>query len=239
MVCGQMVIPSNTNDKVICMSIELFTGFVGSGKSFAATKIGVTIADAPAGRKWVIANFPIKQKKTFFHWFRKKKFVDPRWIYKDNEELTVDFLVNESLKNGWNEKESSALVIFDEASIPFNARSFQRTDRMDWIKFLTQSRKFGYDVIFITQDARMIDKQIRALCEYEVVHKKLNNMFAFKWLNMFRLTLFAGVSYWNGLNAKYTKGQLRLYFYSKSVADRYDTLRLFDNVAKPKTQEGL
>lgn len=220
------------------MAIELFTGFVGSGKSYAATKIGTMIADARIGKKYVIANFPIKPKRKLLSKipFVKKYIKNPemncRWIYKDNESLTVDFLVSESLKNGWNEKEGSALVIFDEASIPFNARNYQRSDRMEWIKFLTQSRKFGYDVIFITQDARMIDKQIRSLCEYEVVHKKLNNMFAFKWLSMFRITLFAGVSYWNGLNAKYTKGQLRLYFYQSSIADRYDTLRLFDSYEK-------
>lgn len=216
------------------MAIELFTGFVGSGKSYAATKIGCTIADAPAGKKYVIANFPIKAKTKFLAKvpFIKKYIKNPqkncRWIFKDNDELTVDFLISESLKRGWDKKEGSALVIFDEASIPFNARSFQRADRMEWINFLTQSRKFGYDIIFITQDARMLDKQIRVLCEFEVVHKKLNNMFAFKWLSLFRITLFAGVSYWNGLNAKYTKGQLRLYTYKKSVADRYDTLRLFD-----------
>lgn len=211
------------------MSIELFTGFVGSGKSYAATKIGCNIADAPMSKRWVIANFPIKPKRKSFSFLRKKnKYNEPRWIFKDNEELTVQFLVETSLENKWNEKEGSCLLIFDEASIPFNARSFQRGDRMEWIKFLTQSRKFGYDVIFITQDARMIDKQIRALCEYEVTHKKLNNMAALKWLSMFRVTLFAGVSYWNGLNARYTKGQLRLYFYQSSIADRYDTLRLFE-----------
>lgn len=212
------------------MSIELFTGFVGSGKSYAATKIGTLIADAPASKKYVVANFPIKPRKKMFSFLRKNKFNSPKWIYKDNEELTVDYLVKTSLEKGWNHKEGSALIIFDEASIPFNARTFQRGDRMEWIKFLTQSRKFGYDVIFITQDARMLDKQIRSLCEYEVVHKKLNNMFAFKWLSLFKITLFAGVSYWNGLNAKYTKGQLRLYIYQNSVANRYDTLRLFDAV---------
>lgn len=213
------------------MSIELYTGFVGSGKSFAATKRGVAIADAPMGKKYVIANFPIQPKRKMFHFFYKneeKKYNKPRWIYKDNEELTVKYLVDLSLENKWNEKEGSALLIFDEASIPFNSRNFQRPDRMEWIKFLTQSRKFGYDVVFITQDSRMIDKQIRSLCEYEVVHKKLNNMnFIFKMLPW---SIFAGVKYWNGLNAKYTKGSLTLSVYKKSIAERYDTLKLFDKV---------
>lgn len=213
------------------MTIELYTGFVGSGKSYCATKQAINIVDAPLGKRWVIANFPIKPRRKFFHFFYKeeKKYHElKRWIYKSNEELTVDFLISQSLKMGWNKKESSCLLIFDEASIPFNARTYQKKDRLEWIKFLSQSRKFGYDVIFITQDARMLDKQIRALCEYEVVHKKLNNMFALSWLSLFRLTIFAQVKYWNGTNARFTRGQLRLVKYNKRIASRYDTLRLFD-----------
>lgn len=213
------------------MTIELYTGFVGSGKSFCATKLACNIVDAKLGQTYIIANFPIKPKKKLLHFLYKeeKKYHKlSRWIYKTNEELTVDYLINKSLEMGWNKKESSCLLIFDEASIPFNARTFNRKDRLDWIKFLSQSRKFGYDVIFITQDARMIDKQIRALCEYEVVHKKLNNMFALSWLSLFRITVFAQVKYWNGTNARYTRGQLRLVKYSKKIANRYDTLRLFE-----------
>lgn len=207
------------------MTIELYTGFVGSGKSYAAVKNGIAIADAPMGKRWVIANFPIKPKKTMFSKFRKKKFNDPRWIYKKNNELTPDFLIQESLKNGWNEKEGSCLVIFDEAGIPFNSRSWNAPDRLQWIDFLSQSRKFGYDFIFITQHRDMMDKQIRKLCEYEVQHKKLNNMFVFKILSLFKLTLFGGISFWNGMKGE--RGSLRLYFYRKKVADRYDTLKLF------------
>lgn len=207
------------------MTIELYTGFVGSGKTYAATKNGVTIADAPLGKRWVIANFPIKPKKTLFSKYRKKKFVEPRWMYKNNTELTPDFLIKESLERGWNKKEGSCLVIFDEAGIPFNSRSWNSPDRLQWIEFLSQSRKFGYDFIFITQHRDMMDKQIRKLCEYEVQHKRLNNMFAFKLLNLFKVTLFGGISFWNGMKSE--RGTLRVYFYTKKVADRYDTLRLF------------
>lgn len=212
--------------------IELFTGFVGSGKSYHAVKTGVQVAEAPLSNKWVIANFPIKPKQSKINKITEKlfnkKFIKerkPRWIYKTNDELTVDFLINKSLEMGWDKKESSALVIFDEASIPFNSRNWNRPDRMEWIQFLTQSRKFGYDVIFITQDARLLDKQIRALCEYEVVHKKLNNMFG---LGFLPFTVFGAVKYWNGLNARFTRGSLKLMIYNKKIAARYDTLKLFD-----------
>lgn len=209
------------------MTIELFSGFVGSGKSYAATKIGINIADAKFSNKYVIANFPIKDRKpSLIEKLFKKTPRNSRWIYRNNEELTVKFLIDQSLEHGWNQKEGSCLVIFDEASIPFNSRNWNSPNRLEWIEFLTQSRKFGYDFIFITQDGKMLDKQIRALCEYEVTHKKLNNMIYFKWLSLFRITLFAGVSYWNGI--RFSKGQLRLYFYQGSVANRYDTLKLFN-----------
>lgn len=211
--------------------IELYSGFVGSGKSYCATHLACRIVDSRFNNTYVIANFPIKPKKRFLHWFYKdnNKYLPlDRWIYKSNDDLTVKYLLDKSLKMGWNKKESSALLIFDEASIPFNSRTFHNSDRMEWIKFLTQSRKFGYDVIFITQDSRMIDRQIRSLVEYEVVHKKLNNMPLLRWLSLFRLSIFAQVSYWNGTNSMYTKGQLKLVKFNKKIAERYDTLKLFD-----------
>lgn len=221
------------------MAISLYTGFVGSGKSYAATAYGCQIADAPLGNGWVIANFPIKNKKKLIPGFRLKKtfpfvqpfhrFNSPRWIFKDNNDLTVKYLVEKSHEMGWYGHESSVVLIFDEASIPFNSREWQNKKngetRMDWIKFLSQSRKFGYDVIFITQDARMLDRQIRSLCEYEVVHRKLNGHGLFYFVPKF-FTVFAGVAYWNGM--RYTTGRLNLTVYKKSIADRYDTTALFD-----------
>lgn len=224
------------------MTISLYTGFVGSGKSYAATAYGCQIADAPLGKGWIVANFPIKAKEKLIPGMRLKKsfpffsvyrrYNTPRWIYKDNHELTVKFLVEKSHEMGWYGHESSAVLIFDEASIPFNSREWQNKKngetRMDWIKFLSQSRKFGYDVIFITQDARMLDRQIRSLCEFEVVHRKLNGHGLFYFMPKF-FTVFAGISYWNGM--RYTRGQLRMTIYKKSIADRYDTTALFDYTA--------
>lgn len=214
------------------MTIELFTGFVGSGKSYSAIQQGLLVATSMSN-KYVVANFPVtKEKRLFYRIFKKgKKHKSLRWIYKTNEQLTVDYLVEKSLEMGWNKKESSCLLIFDEASIPFNSRTsigVGQKERLNWIKFLSQSRKFGYDVIFITQSAGMLDRQIRDLCEYECVHKKMNNYALFKILGVFKLTLFAQVRYWNGMNNRYSKGSLRLLFYRNKVGKRYDTLKLFD-----------
>lgn len=214
------------------MTIELFTGFVGSGKSYCATKMGVQVAESRFSDTYVIANFPIKQQKKRFLKIRKlfNKNLDEykplRWIYKNNEELTVEFLVKTSIEKKFMDKESSCLIIFDEASIPFNSRNWNDKSRLKWIEFLTQSRKFGYDFIFITQDSGMIDKQIRALCEYEVQHKKLNNVYYFKFLNLFRVSLFGAIRYWNG--QRFSKGTLQLHLFKKGIAERYDTMKLFN-----------
>jgi zona occludens toxin (predicted ATPase) len=213
--------------------IEMYTGFVGSGKSYHAVRRGTIIADAPAGSRWVIANFPIKKKPTLrsrLPWVGKnfKKQVSdkvPRWIFRDNEDLTVDYLIEQSHKLGFYGKESQCLLLIDEAGILFNSRDWnvKPDERKAWIKFLSQSRKFGYDVVFIVQDARMLDRQIRSLAEYEVQHKKMNNWALFK---LFPTTVFACVKFWNGM--KGVRGTLEMCVYSKGVADRYDTMALFE-----------
>jgi zona occludens toxin (predicted ATPase) len=208
--------------------IELYTGFVGSGKSYHAVRRGTLIADAPAGKRYVVANFPVKEKRTFrskipFIGKRfKKQSVKPRWLFQ--EDLTVSYLIKKSHELGFYGKESQALLIIDEAGIFFNSRDWnvKPTERKDWIKFLSQSRKFGYDVVFIVQDGRMLDRQIRSLAEYEVQHKKMNNWALFKLLPF---TAFACVKFWNGMRG--VRGQLEMCVYHKGVADRYDTMALF------------
>lgn len=203
------------------MMIRLFTGFPGAGKSFHATLIGCNVADAKFGKCWVIANFPIAKKKVGI--FRKRE-IEPRWIFRENDELTVEFLVKVSREKGFYGHEGSALIIWDEAGIAFNSRDWNvKPDvRKDWIKFLAHHRKFGYDVIFVSQDSRMIDRQIRSLVEYEVQHKKMNNWFVFKLLPF---TMFAAISFWNGL--RNIRGTLQLIVYKKRIAKRYDTAALF------------
>lgn len=213
------------------MAIEIYTGFVGSGKSYHATARGCEIADAPKGKRWVIANFPIKPKKKFLAKVPlikkhvKNPYNTPRWIFKQNEELTVDYLIKTSHEMGFYGNESSCLIIIDEAGIMFNSRDWniKPEERKAWIKFLAQSRKFGYDVVFIAQDVRMMDRQIRSLAEYEVQHKKMNNWHIFK---LVPVTVFACVSFWNGV--RNIRGSLYMCFYNKSIADRYDTMALFD-----------
>lgn len=197
--------------------ITLYTGSVGSGKSFHGVEIGWEWV----GRgKSVIANFPLIFKAT-----KREQLKAKRWTFQD--EITVEWLMAKSIENGWYGKESQCIVIIDEAGIIFNSRDWQTKggERMKWIKFLSQSRKFGYDFIFICQADRMIDKQIRGLVEYEVKHLKANNSFFLGFLSMFKFTLFLYVYRWYQTRLK---SNLRISYYKPWLAKRYDTFRTFN-----------
>lgn len=216
--------------------ISMYTGSVGSGKSFHAIDIALKIIKEKryGQHRYVIANYPLLPKKEPAKWlpkkYREKKIREneeeyKRWIYRD--EISVEFLIAESIKNGWYGKESMCMVEIDEAGIIFNSRDWQSksNDRTKWIKFLALSRKFGYDFIFVAQSDRMMDKQIRGLCEYEVKHLKANNSFFLSFLSLFKITLFMYVYQWYVTKMR---GDLRFGLFKAKVADRYDTMRIFN-----------
>lgn len=204
--------------------ISFYTGPVGSGKSFHAIELGLEWV----GRgKHVVANFPIKPPKKFLgkrHELLWKKRL-ARWHYY--EEITIEKLMALSLENGWFGKESQCLVIVDEAGVMFNSRDWQseKGSRMKWIKFLSQSRKFGYDFIFVTQSDRMIDRQIRGLVEYDVKHLKASNSFFLRPLSWFGICPFLYVYKWYQTRLK---ANLRMSIYKPWVGNRYDTFKVFN-----------
>lgn len=204
--------------------LSLYSGTPGSGKSFHALELALTWCKRG---KHVIANFPIQPPKKYYSKFHKNQWekILSRWHFR--EEISVDYLMALSFENEWFGKESSCMVVIDEAGVIFNSRDWQheRQSRTAWIKFLSQHRKFGYDLIFIAQMDRMIDRQIRGLFEYEVKHLKANNSFFFKWLGMFKISLFMCVYKWYQTKLK---GNMRFVFYRPWIAARYDTMKVFN-----------
>lgn len=206
--------------------IYLYSGTVGSGKSYHALDLGLRVVKERNVR-CVIANFPILPPNKFYgrrHEYKWNDMLD-RWEFW--EEISVERLMAESLKRGWFGRESQCQVIIDEAGILFNSRDWQRfyKQRNNWIKFLALSRKWGYDFIFVAQNERMLDKQIRGLIEYDVKHLKANHSFLFRFLDLFKLTLFIYVYKWMHTGVK---SNLRFAFLKPWIANRYDTMRLFN-----------
>lgn len=203
------------------MSIWLYTGTPGSGKSYHAARQIVHRLRLGGG---LIANFPVNED-----YVKKRKTKVEYW---DNSELSAERLVAYALEHHKIGKEGQCLVIIDECQIIFNCRDFGRKDRNAWVQLFAQHRKLGYDFILITQADRMLDKQIRCLVETEVKHCKLNNYgFGGMMLSLltFNSTWFCAIDYWYGGNK--LKLSQSMFRYQKRYEKVYDSYRLFVDMA--------
>lgn len=207
--------------------IYLYSGTPGSGKSYHAV-VDIVRKLGRKSKNRVIANFPLSGKK-----------ITDKFEYWDNSDITISRLMNYARQYHKLGVEGQCLIVIDEAQCIFNSRDWngkgvlhsalkrQPDSRMDWIKFFSQHRKFGYNVILIAQSDKMLDKQIRSLIEYDVKHIKMNNGFFF-----FLPTSFLAVEKWYGQRMKL--GQ-EVIWYRKRIAAMYDSYALFDTLTDGST----
>jgi zona occludens toxin (predicted ATPase) len=156
--------------------IYLYSGTPGSGKSLDCARM---IYYTLKRKRPVICNFEINTQ-----------YVDNAdlFTYVRNDELTPEFLMdyaNEYFK-GRKVKEGAITLVIDECQMMFNSRDWSKADRQGWNTFFQIHRHYGYDIVLIAQFDRMIDRQIRSLIEYEIVHRKVSN---FGWKGKFLCVL--------------------------------------------------
>lgn len=197
--------------------IYLYSGTPGSGKSLHCAK---TIYINNKKGLPTICNFNIN-----------------RTVLKGNGEvlsLTDNILTPDYLRAYSNYyfsnhkfKEGSILLIIDEAQIMFNSRNWNAYGRDNWIRFFSNHRHYGYDVILVAQFDRMLDRQIRSLLEYETIHRKVSN-FGFKGQVLGALclgNLFVSVAIWYPMKEKVNAHFFR---YSKKFGNLYDSYEKLD-----------
>jgi len=145
--------------------ITLITGQPGAGKSMYAVKL--VVDELLSSDRDIITNLAIYKLRIYKYCFDKfgKEIDINRIILIENP---GDFLK-------FRKKES--LVVLDECQTAFNARSWKETSK-EVIDYLSQHRKLGDDVILITQDPGLIDKQFRLLVQNSFFLKNL------KYLNL-------------------------------------------------------
>lgn len=198
------------------MAITLYSGTPGSGKSLNANR---RIVRALKNGINVIANYPVDIYKIQKKYPRKKL---GKFIYWEDGEITVDKIVYFAKENHNKKEEGQTLIVLDEAINLFNPRDFRSSNRKDFIKFFTQHRKLGFEILLITQNDRFLDKQIRALIEYEVRHRKVNNFGNVGALIPFKL--FIAIELWYPIKQKtYSK----FFRYKKFYGELYDTYAIF------------
>lgn len=179
--------------------IYLYSGTPGSGKSLHLAQV---IYDTLKFKRLpVVANFDINHST--------KGYRENFW-HVPNGQLTPSFLYDFARMYWGSRKvsEDSILLALDEAQLLFNSRSWNEAtagaSRMEWIEFFSQHRHFGYKIIFVAQNDRMIDRQIRSLVEIEEKHRRLSNFgLKGKLLSLpFGGRLFGCVRCYYGLNEK-------------------------------------
>lgn len=208
------------------MTIYLYSGTPGSGKSLdAASDIRFEL-----DRKYprpVIGNFPIDGGVVAHPDFYR---------YRPNDQLTAQFLTDfaaEFWDSGYARyREDYLTLVVDECQLLFNSRTWSAKDRMEWLEFLSQHRKYGYKVILIAQSPKMVDNQFRMLVEYEINHRKAST--AGPWGKVlaapFMGRLFVRVRYYYQMNERLGASW---YVARKKDMVLYDTNARFERSSSP------
>jgi len=210
--------------------ISLYSGTPGSGKSLHAAEDIYNWS--VFAKKPVIANFPIDRDILFYRTkkdkLKGKKRRCGKFYYFADEYLKPQLFYNFAKKFLKPKIEHQCLIIFDECSSDdlFNNRTWQNKGRDKWITFFRQHRKLGFDILFITQSDKLIDKAMRAFVEYEYKHRKGNNYKLFGKLlgALSGGAIFFSVQYWYGVREKVGVTMFR---YKKRMGDLYDTFKVF------------
>lgn len=154
------------------MSIHVYTGTPGSGKSLhAASDIRFELT-----RRFprpVIANFPLSDGAPLDECQRSM------YTYVPNEAMSADRIVGlcDDYWSGTDRPfaEDHILLVLDECQLLFNSRLWSQSSRMAYLEFLSQSRKYGVRIILIAQATKMIDNQFRMLVEVEHNHRRVSS----------------------------------------------------------------
>lgn len=204
------------------MSIYLYSGTPGSGKSYHATN---DVVDALTRGRNVIANFPVDIDS-----LKRKRKKMGLFQYVSSFDLSVQYLVDFAKQHHKRNMKTQTLLVIDECGMIFNCRQWENKDRQNWIQFFSTHRHLNYDVILISQSDRLIDRQIRAFIETEYKHRAMKNyMFFGKLLSALSGGLFVAVQYWYGPNLRCGSEYFRL---NRRRARLYDTMKMFDKEAE-------
>lgn len=201
--------------------ICLYSGTPGSGKSLHIAERLFYLLNRKKDCV-VICNFDID--------IDNFKYPD-RFILMENDLLNVSGLKSIALDffKSHPRKEDSIFLFIDESQLLFNSRDWNSNGRKEWLSFFTQHRKYGYNIVLVAQFDLMIDKQIRSLIEYEMIHRKFTN-FGFIGTLLKFLTFgdwFICVEHWYTINKKTGDYIFRA---RKKYYSIYDTFKDFQQV---------
>lgn len=201
--------------------ISLYSGTPGSGKSLhMARDILRRLRRRDA---LVVTNFPFRPPD--------RGLLRPRGqlVCLDNSDLSpqrLEAIADVHLRHH-PYREGLILLLLDECQVLFDARRWSAKDRRPWVTFFAQHRKLGFDVVLVAQFDAMIDRQIRSLIEYEVIHRRLDRYGAVGWL-LCRLlggVWVCAISRWYGARMRLGSEWIRA---GRRLCQCYDTRKTFE-----------
>ena len=195
--------------------ISLFTGTPGSGKSLdIARMIYIKLGLGHT----VIGNMRIRPEKI--------KRCRGKYIFVDTYRMNPRDFIRYAEMYHKKGKEGQTFIVIDECQQIFNSRDWSCKGRRAWNEFFQVHRHYGYNVWLITQYDRLIDRQLRALVEYNYVHRKVSNFgFKGKLLSLiFRGGLFVKVGEWYPIHEPTGS---EFFVYKKKYGEFYDSYSAF------------
>lgn len=146
--------------------IFVVTGKLGSGKSLAA--VGRIRERLQKGCP-VATNLNIRLHKLIGP--NAKKAV----LYRIPDKPTLQDMEALGYGNTSYDDEKNGLIVLDECGTWFNSRGWQDKTRAPLIEWLLHARKLGWDIIFLIQNVKMLDKQARdSVAEYVVYCRRID-----------------------------------------------------------------
>ena len=142
--------------------IYLVAGKPGSGKTYImARKIKEWIGE----KKYILTNilvYPLVLRVFGREIINEiKKFQERYFYFNDDVQVEEFWRFSEILGN--RKKEGQIKLVIDEGLLMIN-KKFQE-NKKDFIRFLTQHRKLGYDVFILAQSKNEVDTTIRSLID--------------------------------------------------------------------------
>jgi hypothetical protein len=200
--------------------ITLRVGKLGVGKSYSTT--------------WEVWTKLLKGIDCYVDWeidftpfiYAKRNSI----VWRTKKMLGMKTMPTGKLYNYQNLEElygiSDGEIYMDEAHKDLNSRDYMKIPK-DFIKKMTQGRKYRTHMHFITQHEDMVDINIRRLCNVIIIYKK-----------------YGRLMYWNEYDGSYIgkfesgvstprSDKFRFTFFSLKFARSYDSWKIFGEAFEP------
>lgn len=166
------------------MSLYLFDGIPGSGKSYYTT---FQVIDALRSGKKVFTNCHSLDKKRISWYLHKqtgrhpKEFFD-NLIFIRNKELSDMVKSKGRFTEFRTHHLRNAVILLDEVMLEYFSRNFQKFPE-ELVYFFSQHRKYGCDVWLVSQDNDKLDTVIREMaeCQINILNLSRTGMFGVRF----------------------------------------------------------